>query len=87
MFVFMGGIGGNRGSSSSSNSQTHDPVVASVNIHGTTMPPCEEQWRFEGNVVADPSALSDAPHNLLGKKMTMINLTDPNLNPLNLTLP
>ena len=55
MFVTMGG---NIGSCST--------VAASVVIHGIVLPPREEEWRFEGNIVTDPSALSDAPHSLLG---------------------
>ena len=71
LFVTMDGVGGSRGSSSGI-------PVASVNIHGTALPPCDEQWRFEGNVVADPTALSDAPHSLLGTFQNL-NLTDSHL--------
>lgn len=71
LFVMLDGVGGG------SNSTV---PVASVNIHGTTLPPSEEHWRFEGNVVADPSALSHVPHSLLGKHYDVDNLLYHHLN-------
>ena len=68
MFLAMGGAGGSRAACSNSSSSV-GCLAASVNIHGTALPPCEEQWRFEGNIVADPSALSEAPHSMLGNSI------------------
>jgi hypothetical protein len=73
LFVTLDGIGGSRSSNST-------VPVASVNIHGTTLPPSEEEWRFEGIVVADPSALSHVPHSLLGNHYDIDNLLYHHLN-------